>query len=108
LLKYKPNGYLDSTFGHDGKVSTDILNHTDEANSIQIQKDNKIVVGGSSGSVSYERNFLVLRYKTNGELDSSFGKNGVVETAFSGSSDNTGTSLAIQNDSKIILGGWFL
>jgi len=36
LLKYKPNGYLDSTFGHDGKVSTDILNHTDEAVSFPI------------------------------------------------------------------------
>ncbi len=51
-------------------------NRDDEANSIAIQGDGKIVVGGSSRNTLGNPQFAIARYNTDGTLDSGFGVNG--------------------------------
>ncbi|MCX6873578.1 MAG: hypothetical protein NTW21_07195 [Verrucomicrobia bacterium] len=101
LVRCNANGTLDTTFGGTGKVTTDIGSGDDFGKSVAIQRDGRIVVAGHSmhsGSV-----FAVLRYNSNGSLDTSFGGTGMVTTDIS--NNDYATSLAIQPDGKMVVGG---
>jgi uncharacterized delta-60 repeat protein len=97
LARYKSNGSLDSSFGVNGKVTTDFEN-SDQVIAIAIQGDKIIMAGyGFTSTVDY----VLVRYTTNGTLDSSFGVNGKVTT------DININSIAIQGDKIIVGGGTF-
>ena len=73
LVRFTSEGKLDSTFGKNGRVLTPVGTGQDYLKKITIQKDDKIIaVGSSSGGAS------IVRYLKNGELDNSFGTNGIV------------------------------
>src|SRR5690349_16492531 len=65
-------GRLDSTFSGDGKATTDLTPREDWASAVVIQPDGKIVVAGVAGWGKRARIGLV-RYRTNGRLDTTFG-----------------------------------
>ncbi|MBK1641818.1 hypothetical protein CKO12_08040 [Chromatium okenii] len=77
-----------------GKVITSF--GSGSGRSVAIQTDGKILVAGSSGS-----DFALVRYNTDGSLDSSFG--GVI-TDFGGGYDS-GYSVTLQKDGKILVAG---
>ena len=99
-------GTLDSTFGTGGRVTTffggDGLNG-DEAHSVVVQKDGKLVVGGSTTNNDDTTDFALARYNSNGTLDSTFGTGGKVKTTFA-DFDYVG-ALALQSDGKIVATG---
>jgi uncharacterized delta-60 repeat protein len=99
LVRYNPDGTLDSTFGAGGKVVTDFGATTEEVSAIAIQGDGKIVVAGWS----LNNNFAIslARYNANGSLDDTFGTSGKVATGFFGF---VGATL-IEPDGHIIVGG---
>jgi uncharacterized delta-60 repeat protein len=97
------NGSLDLTFDTDGKVTTAIGTDGDVAYSIAIQTDGKIVVAGEKQNGN-NADFALVRYHSNGSLDSSFSSDGKVTTDFGGFSDN-GISVAMQMDGKIVVAG---
>lgn len=97
-------GTQDSTFDQDGKVVTELGPETDIGCSVAIQSDGKIVVAGST-LVSSVHKVAVLRYKTNGSLDSTFDSDGIVITDVSPGYDSEASSVAIQPDGKIVIGG---
>jgi uncharacterized delta-60 repeat protein len=100
LVRYNTNGSLDNTFDFDGKVTTTFTNTSiDRAYALGIQGDGKIVIAGES-----DGKFALVRYNTNGSLDSTFGTNGGVITAVS-SNYNIAKSLRIQADGKIVVAG---
>ena len=105
LARYNTNGELDTTFGIGGKVITNFSNSYDYGNSVAIQADGKIVLGGSMYGEENDRNFALARYNINGSLDTTFGDEGKVITDFSNSYDY-GNSVAIQQNGKIVLGGY--
>jgi len=105
LVRYNIDGSLDSTFSSDGKVVTDIQGYSDEATSVLIQNDGKIVVGGWSLSFTAYYYFTLVRYNTNGTLDNTFDVDGKVITAFSSTSCDLIYSIDIQNDNKIVAAG---
>src|SRR5207342_3344037 len=49
LARYRPNGSLDTSFGGDGRVTTDFTVGFDGANGVAIQADGKLVAAGQSG-----------------------------------------------------------
>jgi len=57
LIRYNPDGMLDTSFGVGGKVSTDIgVNTADDGKAIALQSDGKIlIVGNSSGNIALAR-----------------------------------------------------
>jgi uncharacterized delta-60 repeat protein len=81
LARYTKNGLLDSSFGTKGKVITSVGGISDQVHSMVIQPDNKIVIAGSSVN-GPNTDFVLVRYKPNGNIDKSFGNNGIVLTDF--------------------------
>jgi uncharacterized delta-60 repeat protein len=109
LVRYNPDGSLDTTFGSGGIVISFFGDQGCQANSVALQGDGKIVVGGSLtvdfiiGEQS-DVDFLVARYNTDGSLDSSFGNGGFVSTDFF-QLDDSAAAVLIQPDNKIVAVG---
>ncbi len=100
---YAQDGELDPTFGDGGKVITNVRNYGgQEARSIAVQKDNKIIVSGYFEN-DFGYDFVTFRYNPDGSLDSTYGNDGIAITNLS-SSDYI-NSIAIQEDSKIVVAG---
>ncbi|MEP6594442.1 MAG: T9SS type A sorting domain-containing protein [Ginsengibacter sp.] len=106
LARYNTNGSSDNSFSGDGKQLTTINNNA-YANSIAIQSDGKIVVGGNTGFESASSSdFALTRYNTSGIIDNTFGEGGIgIQTTYFGSVYKFSNPLAIQSDGKIILAG---
>jgi uncharacterized delta-60 repeat protein len=105
LARYNGDGTLDSSFGENGKVTTEILRHYNWAFAVAIQTDGKIVAAGGAGDFSTSDGFALVRYNSDGSLDSSFGDGGKVTTAFD-SSEGEAYAIAIQSDGMIVAGGY--
>ncbi len=104
VARYNPDGTLDKTFGVGGKVQTDFPNLAAVASSVVVQPDAKIVVaGGAFPLFTFLGDFKVVRYNSNGSLDTSFGDGGVVTTTFPQGS--YAFDVALQADGKIIATG---
>jgi alpha-glucuronidase len=83
LYCYAQDVVPDSTFGIDGIVLCNINNYdAQEASSIAIQKDNKIVITGWFEYYGV-RDFVTCRFNTNGSLDPTFNNDGIVITSLS-------------------------
>ena len=106
LVRYNPDGSLDTSFDSDGIVTTEIGPYEDDARGVAIQSDGKIVVTGSTehGPSQNTKDFVVLRYNIDGSLDTSFGGTGIVTTAI-GSGEDVARSVAFQTDGKIVVAG---
>ena len=105
LVRYNLNGHVDSTFGGDGLVTTDLFGDEDLAYDLVIQPDGKIVAAGYSYHPSYSHKvFSVARYNTDGTLDASFGSAGKAIASF-GSGNQNAYALALQADGKIVVAG---
>jgi uncharacterized delta-60 repeat protein len=61
LTRYEANGTLDTTFGDDGRVTTDFTDQFDAAYACVLQTDGRIVVVGGTGRKP-ETQFAVARY----------------------------------------------
>lgn len=103
VLRYLSNGSLDTTFDGDGIATTAIGAGGDEAHALVIQPDGKIVVAGYSHNGS-NNDIAVVRYNTNGSLDSSFDGDGRVITAI-GAGEDTASSIALQSTGEIVVAG---
>src|SRR5215469_7007501 len=108
LARYNSNGTLDASFGTSGKVTTDFGGPNDQAESVAVQPDGKIVVAGAAGQyINRGFDFALARYNSNGTLDTSFGTSGKVTTDFAGTNDvpSEPAAIALQSDGKIVVVG---
>ncbi|MEH2317470.1 DUF4347 domain-containing protein [Nostoc sp.] len=94
---------LDTSFNTTGKVTTDFASNNDYGNSITVQPDGKILVAGTSDNGT-NSDFAIVRYNSNGTLDTSFNTTGKVTTDF-GNGDDYGSSITVQPDGKILVAG---
>ena len=100
LARYNTDGSLDASFGTSGKVITP----SGSAYDIAIQSDGKIVAVGYS-STGTSLGFALVRYNTDGSLDSTFGAGGKVITTFSNGIGFVKNRVTIQSDGKIVVVG---
>lgn len=104
LVRYTLNGVIDTSFGTNGKVITDVVtNTTDQVTSLQIHSSGKILVGGYVSS--FNNDFLIMQYNNSGALDTSFGLNGKVITDLNSNSKDIVYDLKIQPSGKILVAG---
>ncbi|MBL0013411.1 MAG: T9SS type A sorting domain-containing protein [Flavobacterium sp.] len=102
-MRYLNDGTLDYSFGNNGQVVQG-FGESAYANSLIIQQNGKIIVGGSY-FINYQYGGAMVRYNTDGTLDSTFGSQGST-TVSMGPEINGGnaTSLVLQGG-KIVMGG---
>lgn len=107
VVRYNSDGSLDSSFDGDGKVTTSLGSIVDEARAVALQDDGKIIVAGLAliqSEPSVRSDFGVVRFNTNGSLDTSFGSGGKVLIAM-GNGYEYANAVAIQGDGKIVIAG---
>ncbi len=94
-------GELDTSFNGTGYILQDVGSDYDEGYSLVIQSDGKILLAGSC--IEGYNKFCIARFRSNGELDRSFNapRGKILLNIVWGS----GSSLSIQSDRKILLGG---
>ena len=104
LVRYRPDGSLDTSLGGDGKETTDFGSSTDSGTSVAIQADGRIVVAGLSDRPGTGLDVLLARYHPDGALDASFSGDGWETTDF-GSEYDSGRSVVVQPDGRIVVAG---
>jgi uncharacterized delta-60 repeat protein len=92
-------GALDTSFGSGGKKTVN-FGGTDAARVVLVQSNGRIVLAGGGGGGS----FCVVRLRTNGTLDTTFGSGGKKTIDFGGDNDSAYGG-ALQSDGKIVLAG---
>jgi len=108
ILRYNPDGSVDTGFGINGLVLADFGNMSNYGNAVAIQPDGKIAVAGYSVDlINFDKEFTVARFNANGSVDSTFGSGGGVITEFDAvnNTPDEGRSIALQSDGKIVVAG---
>lgn len=103
LMRLNSDGTLDSTFGNNGIITTNISEYGETGHSLALQSDNKIVVAGEVTIGGNDIQAVVIRYDENGSLDNTFGASGLF--MYDGVGEDKAYSIAIQADDKIVVTG---
>lgn len=101
LVRYLLDGTPDLNFGDSGRVATTVLGKESRGQFGALQSDGKIVVCGMI--VVGGTDIALVRYNSNGTIDSSFGINGVTKKGIDKYENPAG--MVIQADGKIVVGG---
>jgi uncharacterized delta-60 repeat protein len=94
-------GELDLTFGSGGVVISP-FGVTADATSMAVLEDGRLVVAGSIVQEK-SRDFLLVRYSSNGSLDQSFGAGGKVACDFG--NDDVAHAVGVKHDGKVVVVG---
>ncbi|MCO8270427.1 hypothetical protein M1L60_07435 [Actinoplanes sp. TRM 88003] len=112
LLRLRPDGTPDPTFGAGGVVRTDLgPNEFESVTTVAVAPDGDIVVAGASSYWSTlpepTADVLLARFTPRGRLDTSFGSSGRVIRDLTGPQGIDGSSgLAIGRDGRILQTVW--
>jgi uncharacterized delta-60 repeat protein len=104
LARFNADGTVDSTFGDDGKVTTDLVGGfaQERARAVAIQSDGKIVVAGEATVPSGDLAVALVRYNADGTLDPTFGTGGKV---FGSAVLGRAFDVAVLADGRIVVAG---
>ncbi len=103
LVGYSANGFIDPAFGNMGRILIN-FGGVDVANAATIQPDGKILVVGTTTKPSGS-DIAMTRVTLTGQLDSSFGTNGLVITDFDSGNDGA-NCVSLLSDGRIFVGGF--
>lgn len=111
VVRLNTDGALDTTFDGDGLATSSSTSIDEGAQSLVLDSNGRAVLGGfrlfqprANGTNGYD--FTLMRFKTNGNLDTTFGTSGTTTTYFGTSIASTlVTSISLQSDGKIIAAG---
>ena len=104
VMRFNADGSLDTSFDTDGMATTAVGGSSDYSKALAIQSDGRIVVVGESFNGS-NNDIAVVRYNSDGSLDTTFDTDGKLTTAI-GSSIDTASGVAVQSDGKIVVAGF--
>lgn len=105
LARVTPNGMLDNTFDGDGTLISS-LGSSATASGVVIQPDGKILVGGSIGTNSANSSdALLVRYNSNGSLDSSYGTNGRKSFDWNEGTEDAISKLVFDSIGRVVIAG---
>lgn len=104
IARYDTDGTLDPAWDHDGIVFAPVAGVNPTINEIVLQSDDKIIVGGYSGTAPSNNKFTVARFHSNGTPDESFDEDGIVIDSY-GFEDNQINAMVLQPDGHLIIAG---
>lgn len=97
------DGTFDQSFGTNGKIITPVMNGDAYARSVSVLGDGKILVAGDADGI-WNRDFALVRYRSDGSLDNSFSLDGIA-TKNIGNSDDRARAAAIQPNGRLVIVG---
>jgi len=103
VARVDENGLLDATLDGDGKLITAIGTFA-QGKAIAVDVNDRFVVAGF-GRFAGSDDVAVVRYNTNGSLDTAFGGTGIVNVPIAGSGSDEGNAVALQSDAKVLAAG---
>ena len=109
LVRYRPDGRLDRSFGTGGVVLTAAGSFGVSA--VAEQQARKLVAVGGAYTAERQSGFAIVRYTSRGRLDPAFGSGGKVVTTFARRPRRgqfaiaVATSVALQRDGRIVAAG---
>lgn len=109
LVRYTSTGVLDTGFGTQGVVVTDVGAGPDEIRALQLAAGGKILVAGLSydeagtGTLGDE-DWALARYNANGSLDTSFGFGGLAVQDWGGNYEEPAALLTLGDGSLLVAG----
>jgi uncharacterized delta-60 repeat protein len=104
VIRYNEDGTRDFSFGHDGLVTTDFYNSHDLVSDMAITPKGEIVVAGGIYWSTANSDFAVARYKSNGDLDLTFGSGGKVTFGLESAQESL-AAMAVSSKGEIVLVG---
>lgn len=104
IVKYNYDGSLDTTFQNDGIQEYIINGEFEFINDMIQQNDGKILFVGRTRNNNHD-DIFIGRITEDGDLDTSFGTNGIKTINISFQSSESGNAIALQDDGKIIIAG---
>ncbi len=99
LMRFLPNGRIDSNYGNFGMIHTGLFTPLSSA---LLQTDGKILICGNAYSGS---KLFVLRLNADGSRDFAFGDKGLAFVSMNAAYQQA-ISMALQDDGKILLAGY--
>lgn len=109
VVRLKPDGTADPSFGSDGVAWLDFRGLDDSAHAMVLEPDGKLLVAGNIAgwlpNASLRGSFVgVARFNPDGSLDSGFASGGTLEIG-SLTDIKSVESIAVQADGKVVLAG---
>ena len=104
LERYLEDGSLDTSFGTAGQAVASYGNGKSFATAVALQPDGKIVVGGTYMPTNVSV-MAVMRFTTNGILDTAFDGDGKTTTSFGAGTTGSGMTMSVNANNKIVLAG---
>jgi uncharacterized delta-60 repeat protein len=104
IARYNADGSPDPSFGRNGLVTIGFgADRFDQAVAVAVRDDGKIVTEGVVvGLANTQRDFVTIRFASNGSLDASFNGTGIITQNINGLA--VPSSLALQPDGKTVVG----
>ena len=102
--RFLADGSIDRSFATGGWLVTEVGDNTGEAHTVAVQRDGKIVIGGTTICPQLRTCIVLVRYLPSGALDASFGAGGIARTVrpHYGSRGYAALDVAIQPDGRIV------
>jgi uncharacterized delta-60 repeat protein len=103
LLRFRPDGRLDRSFGKGGVVRTFLGSHL-RSKDVVVQRNGRIVLAGAYNVPgSGEARVAAVRYLPDGRVDRSFGRRGFFTRDFG--VEGVAYTALLQRDGKVVIGG---
>ena len=123
IVRYLPNGALDTDFGGTGKKVFSVSANNEYGRSVEVLPDNQIVIAGTTVTSAYSYtqilpggislvinvpandDMMVMLVNTSGELNTTFSGDGIQKVAFEEGKNDKAFGMALQLDGKIVVVG---
>ncbi|MCO6492070.1 MAG: T9SS type A sorting domain-containing protein [Phaeodactylibacter sp.] len=104
VARYGTDGILDETFGENGIVTVETGFPVEVGRAVVLRPNGKIIAAIRVSNFSGYQQMMIAQFQPDGQLDSSFGDNGLQLASF-GEGQDAVWVMALQPDEKIVVGG---
>ncbi|MGB3344062.1 MAG: T9SS type A sorting domain-containing protein [Aequorivita sp.] len=104
VARLNTDGSIDTSYGNNGAATARLVDGANYAGDMVLQADDKPILAGYT-ILQSEINMAMVRFDTDGNLDSTFNGDGMVSFDYEGREDYC-NAIALQPDNKIILAGY--
>lgn len=102
LIRINADGSLDTSFGQNGSVVIRQFEGNDTHNTFfGIDRQNRVFIAGNPGLIPFPAS--IVRYEAEGNIDTSFGNNGVVYLTLPDSPGSQAMGMIVLDDGKVIV-----